>query len=239
METLPAQREFNEKEVALIRNLFTKGCSEEEFGLFVTLAKTYQLDPFKNQIWCVKYGSGPARVFTGRDGFLEIAHRSGQFDGMESGYRDEKEKCEIRDGDKIREEWRMRIIGWAKVFRKDMTHPFTVEVDLDEYKKDTAAWKQMPRTMIQKVAESQALRKAFSASGLYAPEEFGEPEPKPEMKNVTPVKTGEGMEQIIDADAKQAEKTKGALQKPPEKKRQVKVGGKWVDEDKADLIGKG
>jgi hypothetical protein len=116
---------------------------------------------------------------------------------------------------------------------------------LEEYAKDTEIWKKMPRTMIQKVAESQALRKAFSVSGLYAPEEFGEAEQKPPMKNVTPEKTGEGMEQIIDADAKPAEKDSKSYNKGQflgqdgKKKRQVKVGGKWVDEDKADLIGKG
>jgi phage recombination protein Bet len=210
--------EFSTKQLDLIKNLFAKGCTEDEFALFVTLARTYHLDPFKNQIWCVKYGPGQARVFTGRDGFLEIAHRSGQFDGMESGVRD-----------KIGEEG--KIIGWARVHRKDMSHPFYVEVDLDEYRKETPAWKDMPRTMIQKVAESQALRKAFSASGLYSPEEFGEEEGKPEMKDVTPDKPPAAIREpkaqapVIDAD------------RPPEKKkRQVKVGGKWVDEDRADLV---
>jgi phage recombination protein Bet len=222
-ETLPAEQKYSKEQLDLIKNLFAKGCSEDELALFVTLARTYQLDPFKNQIWCVKYGSGQARVFTGRDGFLEIAHRSGQFDGMESGVKEEAG----------------RTLGWAQVHRKDMTHPFYVEVDLAEYKreygpnvpKEHRIWETKPRTMIQKVAESQALRKAFSASGLYSPEEFGEEEKKPEMKNVTPDKPQAAIQEpkaqppIIDAD------------KPPEKKkRQVKVGGKWMDEDKADLI---
>ena len=100
-----------------------------------------------------------------------------------------------------------------------------MEVTLKEYQRETKAWNEMPFTMIQKVAESQALRKAFSASGLYAPEEFGEEE-KPAMKVVTPEKEKKGLmeatvgaainhviqegiikpsEGIIDADAKQAQ----------------------------------
>lgn len=214
METLPAERKYSKEELDLIKSLFTKGCTEEEFGLFVTLARTYQLDPFRGQVWCVKYGTAPARVFTGRDGFLEIAHRSGQFDGMESGVKMDSEKT----------------IGWATVYRKDMGHPFSVEVDLAEYMKDTTIWKQMPRTMIQKVAESQALRKAFSASGLYSSEEFGEEE-KPAPKDIAPpVKPAASP--IIDADKQQTS------QLVPPERRQVKKGKVWVWEDAGEPVGK-
>ncbi|MGI5839310.1 MAG: RecT family recombinase [bacterium] len=109
----------------------------------------------------MKYGNNPANIFTGRDGFLSIAHRSGQFDGMESGARVE--------GDEI--------IGWCKVYRKDMERPFTVEVALSEYSTGQNLWKTKPRTMIQKVAESQCLRRAFDISGLYSPEEFDQSTP--------------------------------------------------------------
>jgi hypothetical protein len=138
-----------------------------------------------------------------------------------------------------------------------MSHPFEVEVALEEYQRkygdsvplEFRIWETKPRTMIQKVAESQALRKAFSAFGLYSPEEFGEAEEKPAMKNVTPekggsamggmseesLKTAEKMAKVIDADTAQVKKVPGA-EFNRVKKRQVKVGGKWVDEDKADLI---
>jgi len=222
-ENLPAKLDFTQDQIQLIKNTLAKGCTDLEFAMFINLSKRYQLDPFRNQIWVVKYGGGAARVFTGRDGFLEIAHRSGKFDGMESGYREEG--------------YPLHLVGWAKVYRKDMAHPFAVEVGIEEYRKDTPAWKDMPKTMIQKVAESQALRKAFSAFGLYSPEEFGEKDgEKPPMKDVTPdVPGGVGAAvtagaPVIDADAKQAD---------PKKKRQVKIAGKWVDEDRADLCGRG
>ena len=228
MENMPAeQKTYSQKDLELIKNSYARNTTDQEFDLFMTLARRYALDPFMRQIWAVKYRPDePARIFTGRDGFLEIAHRSGQFDGMDS---DVVEK----DG---------KVVGaWATVYRKDMQHPIKVTVRFDEYRKDTPIWQEKPATMIQKVAESQALRKAFSASGIYVPEEFGDSEgqAKPEMRNVTPpprsVPTLLSDKAIIDADAKQAEELSAGLERKfpdePKKKRQEKVHGKWVDKE--------
>jgi len=92
-----------------------------------------------------------------RDGFLTIAHRSGKFAGIESGVNGE--------GD--------NLVGWAKVYHKDFNQPVFQEADLVEYKSErNALWKTKPKTMIKKVAESMALRKAFNVSGVYSPEEM-------------------------------------------------------------------
>ena len=160
---IPAQ--YSQQQVQLIRDMCAKDCTENEFLLLMQLARTYQLDPFAKQIWAVKYGNNPAAIFCGRDGFLAIAHRSGKFDGMESGTR--------KDGDDL--------IGWCKVYRKDMSRPFEVEVSLSEYSTGKNLWQTKPKTMIVKVAESHALRRAFGISGLYAPEEIDtgdRPEPR-------------------------------------------------------------
>ncbi|WP_269318659.1 RecT family recombinase [Caldicellulosiruptor bescii] len=69
--------------------------------------------------------------------------------------------------------------GWAKVFRKDWAVPIEISVSLQEYirkKKDgqpTRSWREMPATMIRKVALVQALREAFPEQfqGMYALEE--------------------------------------------------------------------
>lgn len=160
---IPAQ--YNQQQIQLIRDMCARDCTENEFLLLMQLAKTYQLDPFAKQIWAVKYGNNPAAIFCGRDGFLAIAHRSGKFDGMESGTR--------KDGDDL--------IGWCRVYRKDMSRPFEVEVSLSEYSTGKNLWLTKPKTMIVKVAESHALRRAFGISGLYAPEEIDtgdRPEPR-------------------------------------------------------------
>ena len=160
---IPTQ--YNPQQIQLIRDMCAKDCTDNEFLLLMQLAKTYQLDPFAKQIWAVKYGNNPAAIFCGRDGFLAIAHRSGKFDGMESGTR--------KDGDDL--------VGWCRVYRKDMSRPFEVEVSLSEYSTGKNLWQTKPKTMIVKVAESHALRRAFGISGLYAPEEIDtgdRPEPR-------------------------------------------------------------
>lgn len=160
---IPAQ--YNQQQIQLIRDMCARDCTDNEFLLLMQLSKTYQLDPFAKQIWAVKYGNNPAAIFCGRDGFLAIAHRSGKFDGMESGTR--------KDGDDL--------VGWCRIYRKDMSRPFEVEVSLAEYSTGKNLWQTKPKTMIVKVAESHALRRAFGISGLYAPEEIDtgdRPEPR-------------------------------------------------------------
>jgi phage recombination protein Bet len=152
---VPAQ--YNQQQIQLIRDMCAKDCTENEFLLLMQLAKTYQLDPFTKQIWAVKYGQNPAQIFCGRDGYLAIAHRSGKFDGMDAGTKTGE------NGE---------LIGWCRVYRRDMSHPFSVEVYASEYSTGRNLWKDKPRTMIQKVAEAQCLRRAFSISGLYSPEEI-------------------------------------------------------------------
>jgi phage recombination protein Bet len=173
-------KEWTVNEITLIKNIVAPKCTDDEFKLLLYQARTYQIDPLLKQIWAVKYANDrPASIFAGRDGFLAIAHRSGCFDGMESGFRKEGNE----------------IIGWAKVYRKDMSHPFCVEVNMKEYNRTQGTWLSHPTTMIVKVAEAQALRKAFQISGLYSPEEFRESE-KPPMREINP---------IIDAEQHQGE----------------------------------
>lgn len=149
---------WNEK-IDLIKATCARDCTNSEFELLLYLANKYKLDPMSRQIWAVKYGNDAARIFCGRDGYLEIAHRSGVFDGIASGTKKDD------DGN---------IVGWCDVFRKDMTHPFHVEVSLAEFNTGKNTWSKLPKVMITKVAESQCLRRAFSISGMYCPEEMPE-----------------------------------------------------------------
>ena len=165
---------YDPEKLRLIRDMFAKGATDNEFGVMIELASRYQLDPFSRQIWLVKYGDNPAQIFAGRDGYLAVAHRSGQFDGMESGTR--------KDGD--------ALVGWCKVYRRDMSHPFEIEVHASEYSTGRNLWKDKPRTMIQKVAEAQCLRRAFSISGLYSPEEIDTCDrPEPRLVSAIPAAT--------------------------------------------------
>jgi len=67
--------------------------------------------------------------------------------------------------------------GWCVVYLEQEGKITEVwqKVLLSEYNREKASWKVMPATMIQKVAEAHAFRKAFPdlLSGLYIPEEMG------------------------------------------------------------------
>jgi phage recombination protein Bet len=153
----PQQINYNSEQVQLIKSVYAAGATSSEFELLLYMSKQYNLDILTKEIFFMKYG-GVAQIFAGRDGFLTLAHRSGMFDGMKSGTNGS-----VRGGD---------LVGYCEVFRKDMTNTFYVEVDFLEYNGNSKIWKEKPKTMIQKVAESQALRKAFNISGIYSPEEF-------------------------------------------------------------------
>jgi phage recombination protein Bet len=153
------QIDFDEAKIALIKAKFAPDATNTEFELFLYMAKKYNLDPLIRQIWLVKFGNSPAQIYAGRDGYLQIAHRSGHFNGMKSW-------CEY-DEDKP-------VKGHCIVWRNDMEHPFETEVLVREYSTGKNLWASKPSVMIVKVAESMCLRKAFSVSGIYSPEEMGE-----------------------------------------------------------------
>jgi phage recombination protein Bet len=156
-------RSYSDDELILMRNVVAKNCSEPEFKMLMYIANKYGLDPLTKQIWAIKRNDrDPALIFAGRDGFLTIAHRSGQFDGMQSGVTYEVNK----EGKKV------PISAWCKVWRRDMSHAFETEVPFEEYNTGFSVWKSHPSAMILKVAESVCLRKAFSIDGIYSPEEI-------------------------------------------------------------------
>ena len=171
---------WSKEQIELIKRTVAKGASDDELKLFLHLASRYDLDPFTRQIWFIKYGDD-AHIFTGRDGFLHIAHRSGAFNGMQTQLREEPVSFEIKFYNKREKRWEAlkkpsQFVAICTVFRKDMEKPFKCEVWESEYSTGQGLWPTKRRVMIQKVAEASALRRAFDISGLYLPEEVSENE---------------------------------------------------------------
>lgn len=156
----------------MIINTVAKGASQDEFELFIAIAGKYDLDPFAKEIWCVKYQSSPAAIFVSRDGFLKIANRQPAFDGIKSDAIYEGDTLERTD-DGYRMTYGPRTGSptgaIATVYRKDRRMPVTVYASFAEYSAgNNPTWKKFPTAMIVKVAEAQALKKAFSISGVSA-----------------------------------------------------------------------
>jgi len=130
----------DKRKVALLKAIGYDKLAPEQRELALNIASRYDLDPFLRHIVIID-----GRPFITRDALLAIAHRSGQFDGIQTT------TPEIA-GD----EWRCT----ATVWRKDMTHPFTYG---GRYPVKGRNANFAPEMAI-KVAESMALRRAFNVA---------------------------------------------------------------------------
>ena len=153
---------FSDEEKSVIKQTVAKDLDIAQTSIFFYQCQALGLNPLLSEICAVVYkgrDGNKMSIQVMRDGFLKIAHRSGKFAGMESG---------VKTDDKG------NLIGWAKVYHKDFQVPLYQEADSIEYSNPirNTLWQSKPKTMIKKVAESMALRKAFNVSGVYASEEM-------------------------------------------------------------------
>lgn len=153
--------EATKENVELVKDTVAKDATDTELRLFLHLAQKYDLDPFAKEIWFIKYKDGKDKsphMYTSRDGYLKIAHRSGVFDGMESYTIDDDQGRPVK--------------AVCAVYRKDMSRPFKAEIKVSEYRQDTRIWLKYPSALAIKTAEVFALKRAFSISGLITTEEI-------------------------------------------------------------------
>ena len=165
---------FTEKEIETIKNTVAKEANDDELRMFLHIAKTYGLDPFNKEIFFWKVDGNPT-IMTSRDGYLKIANRNKNFDGLVSDVVRKNDKF-IKHMNSVEHEYgtdRGDIIGaYAFVYRKDRKYPTYSFAPFEEYNAATRVWNSYPSAMILKVAESMALKRAFSVSGLVSREEM-------------------------------------------------------------------
>jgi phage recombination protein Bet len=165
---------FSQKEIETIKRTVASDANTDELRMFLHIAKTYGLDPFNKEIffWKIK---GKPTIMTSRDGYLKIADRHEEYNGLVSDVVRENDKFR-RKAQGIDHEYgtnRGDIIGaYALVYRKDREYPVYVFAPFQEYFAGTRVWSQYPSAMILKVAESMALKRAFTVSGLVTAEEM-------------------------------------------------------------------
>lgn len=189
METQLQKIEFTSDQEDLIKRQIAPKATPDEFKLFLYQCKRTGLDPLTRQIYCIhrKQKQGDAwvekmTVQTSIDGFRVIAERSGDYGGQE-------EPEFIYTGDKL-------VCCKVPVFRfrGDVRYKAAVGVAFwDEYVptdrdgKPTGLWAKMKHTMLSKVAEALALRKAYpqDLSGLYTAEEMQQADSKEQHTQTT------------------------------------------------------
>lgn len=196
--------DYTGQQLVLIKRTVAKDTNDDEFNLFMAVARMKGLDPFTKQISCIVFNKDKPdkrqmAIITGIDGMRAIAARSGRYrpDEEEPEFTYEpsdagplnpkgltKAKVRIFIGDKpvtgvayweefapIKDEWGENEQGkWKPTGKQTL---------------DTGGnWGKMPRVMLAKCAEAQALRKAFpeDLSGLYEGAELD----RASMIDVTP-----------------------------------------------------
>lgn len=184
---------WNGAGIQLVKDMVAEKATPAEFLLLIHLANKWRLDPLAKQIYCVKYGNKPAQIFAGLAGFVEIANRDGQLDAVLPKVRRVEESIDIpytawENGVQVAKRLQRpyQWVGRATVYKKGSDHPTVVEVWEEEYSSGRDLWASKPRTMIQKVAMCQALRLAFSISGLYDRDEMGGDAPPDATPTPTP-----------------------------------------------------
>ena len=179
----------------------------QEFKLFTELCKVRKLNPFLREAYLIKYKEGtPAQLVVGKDAILKRAVLNPNYDGIESGNKKKKEDgtIEERQGTFKLEEEEL-VGGWARVFRKDWTHPTYSSVSFNEVAQKTGQgqlnsnWANKGATMVEKVAKVRALRETFveDLSGMYEAEE---------VEQDLPVETVETQAEVVTQDEEETEK---------------------------------
>jgi len=182
---------FTGQQLSLMRQTVAKDCNADEFDLFINMAQSYGLNPFRREIYAIVTNkTRPEKrqlvVVTGIDGLRRKASQSGDYcpDDQEpeivtkDGLADPKtnplgiEKAVVGAYKAGR-----RIIGvaywdeFAPLKERWENNRPTGEFYLDPNKRN---WHTMGRLMLAKCAEAQVLRKGWpeTTSGLYEPSEM-------------------------------------------------------------------
>ncbi|MFZ2882438.1 MAG: phage recombination protein Bet, partial [Candidatus Moraniibacteriota bacterium] len=142
-----------------------KSRSTEDTLLFLYVAKKTGLDPLIKQIypiyrWDSRLSREKMTIQTGIDGLRLIAQRTGEYGGQDepkSEYdKDGKLKSVLVTVIKIPKNLNQQIRVPARAIMSEY-------VQTDREGKPMGLWGKMPETMLEKCAESKALRKAFPA----------------------------------------------------------------------------
>ncbi len=200
MSTAMTTQGLTPEQVDLITRTIAVGATPDELALFIGQCDRTGLDPFSKQIYAIKRWDGNQKrevmaVQVGIDGFRLIAERTGRYAGQLGPHWSDGKLYPVYNeaGQEVGQDLRW-LDAWpydepprvARVgaLRANTPQPFWGVARYGAYvqtKKDgnpNAFWWRMPDVMLAKCAESLALRKAFphELSGLYTPEEMGEPE---------------------------------------------------------------
>lgn len=132
-----------------------KDLTDGEKNTYLQIAKAFNLNPFKREIYVSKY-NGQMSIIVGYETYIKRAERSGMLDGWEV----------TTSGSVAPVLAESTLKAVITIYRKDRTRPFVWEAKFSEYMqlKDGRLNKfwQKSETMIKKVAMAQGFRLCFN-----------------------------------------------------------------------------
>jgi phage recombination protein Bet len=172
-----------------LKSTVFKGATDEEMLALVVTANTYQLNPLLKEMYAFPKKGGGIVPMVGVDGWLKIANRQENYDGM---------SVEVFGDGKT------PTHATCEIYLKNRQHPVKVTEYFEECRRNTDPWNQMPRRMIRNKVMIQAIRVAFGIGGIFDEDEATDIAGTRNVTPKPPTITG-----IIDPFAK-AEPTKKA-----------------------------
>src|SRR5258706_1899620 len=212
---------FSNPQLDLIKRTIADGeLSDDQFNLFIEVAKRTLLDPFSRQIYAILRNSNEGTqsqpvwvkkmtIQTGIDGYRALAARTGQLAGIEDAeYEVASDPFPLKASVKV---YRQMANGATAVFSASARWAEYVQTNKDG--NPTSMWAKMPYLMLGKCAEALALRKAFQVelSGVYAGDEMAQADNDGELRHVTETRTPPNVRPVTS--------TEPAPESPPPGKR--------------------
>ena len=168
---------FSQEQVALIKSMVAKDATDNELKLFLNQCQRTGLDPLTRQIYFVKR-AGRVTIQTSIDGFRVVAERSGLYAGQDEPVFTYDEHGELLKC----------AVTVYKFSPSGERYPAAVGVAFyrEYYPNPINLQKTLKHTMLAKVAESLALRKAFpqDLSGLYTTDEMAQANQKDDFDDI-------------------------------------------------------
>ncbi|MCG3418989.1 RecT family recombinase [Oceanobacillus jordanicus] len=168
------QEAFKPEVLEVIRGSIAPTANDQEFLLFAHKAASYGLDPFKNEIFFIKYGN-TARIQFAAEAYLSKAREKEGFQPPDTQMVHENDEFKIAMNKETKEMEvvqheigfpRGKIIGAYSIAYRDDHRPVTVIMDITEVdhmftgqNKDN--WKKWTADMFGKHVQQRALKKQY------------------------------------------------------------------------------
>jgi len=170
----------------MVRKYLVQGRGEmvtiQEMVYFLNICRSRKLNPFTKDCYLIKYSQNdPAAVVTSVDYFRKRARSQPDCKGWKSGIIVKAQDGTIKDTAGLFLDGETLLGGWFEARPEGWTDPLRLEVNLRGYIKKTKEgnatrfWSvENQPSQIQKVAESQGLRKLWpdEFQGIYSEEEI-------------------------------------------------------------------